>query len=167
MLQFGFVLFYWDKISAFNLGWPRTHCVEQIGLKLVTILLPQPLTYWNHKHMPPCAGTIWILSISERTWIPRQCYRKVDGRRGLPGEVLRWLGYVLKAVFCPGPSSLFFFHGLEVRDLALHTLNTMMYYLVIGPKVTGSTDHGLKSLKLLAKITFSLYALIISSMLLQ
>lgn len=35
----------WDRVTFCTPGWTRTHCMDQVALKLVTIILPLPPKY--------------------------------------------------------------------------------------------------------------------------
>lgn len=56
-----FCLFgFWDKIFPHNLGWPGTHYVDQVNLKLVEIQLPLSVEIKcvHHYHCADCAFNI-------------------------------------------------------------------------------------------------------------
>lgn len=54
----------YDKVSHHIPDWSETHCVAQSGLKLMTIFLPQPPTYWEPRQESPCPLLNFILRIT-------------------------------------------------------------------------------------------------------
>lgn len=47
---------FYDRVSACSFGWPKTHYVAQLGLKLSTSLLLHPLDCWHHRCVPLWLG---------------------------------------------------------------------------------------------------------------
>lgn len=54
----------YDKVSHHIPDWSETHWVAQAGLKLMTIFLPQPPTYWEPRQESPCPVLNFILRIT-------------------------------------------------------------------------------------------------------
>lgn len=57
--------FIWDRVLLYSLGWPDTHYVPQVGLRLAVFLPPQSIKCWDDRNVLLCPGTAlkaWIAS---------------------------------------------------------------------------------------------------------
>jgi hypothetical protein len=55
------LLFFWDRFSLCSPGWPWTHYVAMVGLKVI-ILLPPPLQCWDYGSALSCLVPEMILN---------------------------------------------------------------------------------------------------------
>lgn len=51
-----------ETVLFCSLRWSETHHVAQVGLRHVTIYLPQPLESWNSRHEPSCLVKLFLFS---------------------------------------------------------------------------------------------------------